>query len=154
MAQELTPTEERDDLQEVTIAIRAFPYYYDVRDLVTGVVVRQERVAVRGETVALAPYDMQRAEKFDAIVTEQRAEGEPTQREPGWDVNAQSLDDATVEDVSLWIQKEKPTVAEVVEEANNDPTRARKLLDAENHATGGQPRSTLEEQLNEIIETA
>lgn len=154
--EEVTPTEERDDLEEVTIAIRGFPYYVDVRDLVTGRMVRQERVAMRGETVSLAPWDYQRAVKFNAIaVSTEEGEGGTTpvaaEREPGWDPNTQSLDEVNVEDVSLWISGSRPTVSEVVEEANSDPDRAQKLLDGERHATGDQPRSTLIEQLEEII---
>lgn len=151
MADQPIPTAERDDLEEVTIKLRAFPYYADVLDLVTGRMVRQERVAVRGETVKLAPHDYTRAVKFDAIVAQGETPESPSGGVPGWDPNTQSLDAATVEDVSLWIQREKPTVPQVVEEANADPALAQKLLDAENHATGGKPRSTLEEELQGII---
>jgi hypothetical protein len=143
MSVDLTPAP-----HEITIKIRAFPYYRDVEDPVQpGRVVRQERVAVRGETVNVTDVDYARAQKFDAIEAGDDDAG------PSEDpVASGSLDvgTATVPDLSAWIKSERPTVDEVVEEANNDPEKARKLLEAEDHATGGQPRSTLVEQLQEI----
>jgi hypothetical protein len=52
----------------------------------------------------------------------------------------------------LWIKTQKPTVDAVVAAAGDDPDNAEALLDAENEATGGQPRSSLVTRLKKIIE--
>lgn len=145
-------------MPEAKIKIRAFPYYVDQEDPVTGRQVRVERVATRGQTVELSELDYERAKRFDAITDPDNNidaagnvvddGGEVVKFDPADDVAAES----SVQSLSLWIKEDKPTVDQVVEEANEDPDAARKLLDAENHATGGSPRSTLVEQLNEIIE--
>jgi hypothetical protein len=145
-------------MPEAKIKIRAFPYYVDAEDPVTGREVRQERIATRGQTVELSDADYERAQRFDAITDPDNSvdtagnvvdeSGEVVKFDPSSDVAAES----SVQSLSLWIKEDKPTVDQVVEEANEDPDAARKLLDAENHATGGSPRSTLVEQLNEIIE--
>lgn len=139
---------------EVTLKIRAFPYYVDGDDPVTGRPIRQELIARRGDTVTLNDVDYERAVRFDAIVTD--ADKGPS---PGQDISPAdqletgqlSFHDATEADVAAWISQEKPSVDRVVEEANNDPALAQKLLDAENLATGQQPRSTLEKELKGII---
>lgn len=143
---------------EVKIKIRAFPYYVDQEDPVTGRQVRVEKVATRGQVVELSDLDLERAKRFDAITDPDNSidnagnvvdeGGEVVKFDPSDDLASES----SVESLSLWISEDKPTVDQVVEEANEDPAAARKLLDAENHATGGAPRSTLVEQLNEIIE--
>jgi hypothetical protein len=141
-----------DRPHEVTIKIRAFPYYVDAIDLVSGAKVRREELARRGDTVSLSETDYQRAVRFDAIVTDEAGDtGGSIEPADALEAGSLSFHDATVEDISSWLKQEKPTVDRVVEEANNDPVLAQKLLDGENHATGQQPRSTLETQLKEII---
>ena len=144
---EQTATQDQGE-HEVTIKIRAFPYYTEVEDLVSGRPVRQENIAVRGDKVILNDRDYARAKKFDAIEGEDNSADEESPIASG----SISVDEATPEDLAKWLkQSPKPTVDEVVEEANNDPERAAKLLEAENLATGQQPRSTLVERLEEII---
>lgn len=125
--------------QEVKIKIRAFPYYTDEKDPVTGNDVRREHLAFRGDTVELSDEDLARAEKFDAIYKEGETETEP------------DTDPESVEALAEWIKTAKPNVDEVVDRANGDPVLANKLLEAENLATGQQPRTTLEEDLLKIV---
>jgi len=128
--------------EKVTIKIRAFPYYVDAKDPVTGNKVRQERVATRGEEVELSDADLERAKRFDAIQTDadQAVGGDDT-----LDVSS-----ASVEELASWIEEDKPTVNEVLEAAGGDPATASKLLDAENLATGNQPRQGVVEGLSKI----
>ena len=149
----LSPKED-GERHEVTIKIRAFPYYEDEEDLVSGVIVRREKIAVRGQTVKLGKVDFHRAQKFDAIYTDDeenpRDAAEDTAEKV--DTGQVSFRDATVEDLSTWIQVKQPSSDRILEEANNDPELARKLLDAEEHATGGEPRDEVEDGLTEIID--
>jgi hypothetical protein len=131
-------------MPEVKIKIRAFPYYETVKDPVTEQDQRVERIARRGDVVDLSEADHERAVRFDAIETEVDAEiAEAT--------DASSVETATVPQLSEWIQESKPTVEETVDAAGDDPDVAAKLLDAENHATGGNPRKGVVDGLNEII---
>jgi hypothetical protein len=49
-----------------------------------------------------------------------------------------------------WIKQERPTAAQVVDAADEDPDKAEALLAAEQEATGGQPRKAVIRGLNEI----
>jgi hypothetical protein len=143
---------------EVTIKIRAFPYYEDVKDPVSEKTVKQEKIARRGETVSLSDADYERAVRFDAIA-------EPTEGasvSSSTDQPTPSLDDfdpetANVATLSLWLKGElegqdgKPVVEDVVDAANDEPEVAQRLIEAENHATGQQPRTTLIAELQEIV---
>jgi hypothetical protein len=128
---------------EVTIKIRAFPYYVDIEDPVTGRQVRQERIAERGDTVKLSDVDFERAQRFNAIQTD-------TDEGLAEATGAWSVETASVEDVAEYIKNEKPTVDELVEAANEDPATARKILQAEDLATGQQPRKGLTDKLGDL----
>lgn len=135
--------------QEVKIKIRAFPYYEDVEDPISGETRPVERIARRGDVVELDDKNLARAKKFDAIADPEddvEPEGGDTAQFP----ESVTIEDASVEQVADWIKREKPTVDAVVEEANENPENARKLIEAEELATGQQPRSTLVEKLEEI----
>jgi hypothetical protein len=155
MAEEKAPVSQLGEAtHEVTVTIRAFPYYTDTTDLVTGRPVRQENIARRGDTLKLNDVDYARFQKFSAGVDggpENVSRATETVPSTGkFDPNSQTLSEATVPDIAEWIKDEHPTVDEVVEEVNNDPDSARKVLEAENLATGQQPRSTLVERLEDI----
>ncbi len=55
------------------------------------------------------------------------------------------------EELVTWIRDSKPTAVQVVQAADGDPERAQALLDAENEASGGDPRKSVVEPLNKII---
>lgn len=146
---------------EVTIKIRAFPYYEDAVDPATGETRKVERVARRGDTVKLSDVDYERARRFDAIRTEAEVEAEADGEAEATPAEAAAFDieTASVEELSGWIQGkytdgDKPIVDEVVAEGTGDPELAKRLLEAENHATGGQPRVGVVNGLTEIIEDA
>jgi hypothetical protein len=143
----------------VKIKILAFPYYEDDVDPVTGNDVKLERMAYRNDEVELSDIDLERAKRFEAFYADE--DGEPVLGEeaspetpPEGEVDLDNLDAATAsaDQLAAWIKKSKPTVDEVVDEANEDPAIASKLIEAENLATGQQPRSTLIDRLQEIVD--
>lgn len=143
-----------ESTHEVTITIRAFPYYEDDIDLVSGRPVRKELIARRGETVKLNDVDYRRFQKFSAGVDggPENVSSDSSEEAPGakFDPNSQTLSEATVPDIAAWLKEDRPTIDAVLEEVNNDPEQARKVLEAENLATGQQPRKGLVDKLEEI----
>lgn len=129
---------------EVKIKIRAFPYYVEGEDPVTGKKVRRERIARRGDTVELSDVDLERAKRFGAI----EGEGDSPRSSEGGELDVST---ASVEDLASWIEEDEPTVAEVIAAAEGDSENAEKLLEAENLATGQDPRKGVEDGLNKII---
>jgi hypothetical protein len=143
---------------KVKIKILAFPYYVEEPDPITGNDRNVEKMAYRNDEVELSDEDLARAKRFDAIFTDEK--GDPTTGDdvsaetPPFDADSVDVQSAPPEVLAEWIRQKKPTVDEVVDEANEDPEIAERLLAAENLATGQQPRSTLVEKLNEIIQGA
>jgi hypothetical protein len=135
--------------REVTIKIRAFPYYVTEDNPLTGQPIRRERIARRGETVELSDEDYNRASYFDAI----RSEADEDVANAVGD-GTSTVDSASIEELAKWLQESKPTVDETVDAAEDDPVVARRLLDAENLATGQQPRKGVEDGLKAIIAQA
>lgn len=50
-----------------------------------------------------------------------------------------------------WVEENQPTVQEVIDASGGDADLAKRLLSAEESATGGHPRKTLVEGLAEVI---
>jgi hypothetical protein len=130
---------------KVKIKIRAFPYYVPATDPVTNRDYLEEKIAVRGDEVDLSETDYQRALKFDAIAL-------PTTPEQEGPIDvANNIEVASIEEVSEWLRASKPTIDETVAAAEDDPIKARKLLDAENLVSGRQPRAGVVTGLEKII---
>lgn len=55
--------------------------------------------------------------------------------------------------VADWISAEKPNASQVVDAAGSDPARAEAILEGERIAQNGDPRKTVEEPLQRIIES-
>ena len=127
----------------VEIAHKAFPYYVDVEDDLTGDTVRAEKLARRGDTVEVSEADFRRGTKFGAFVN---PDAEPEESPTEIDVAT-----APVAEIAEWIKVEKPTIQELVDLAAADPEVAQNLLEAESNATGGQPRAGLTEALTRVI---
>jgi hypothetical protein len=58
---------------------------------------------------------------------------------------------ATVEDLTRWIEQERPTVNEVVQASDGNPETAQKLLEAETAAHDGEPRKGVVDGLSTVI---
>ncbi len=136
--------------EEVYIKIRAFPYYKDEEDPVTGKTVRREHIARRGDKVELSETDLARAKKFDAIGEAPAADAVQLPPDPtGGKID---LEAASPAEVSEWIKAEKPTEDQMVEASNDQKVLAEKLIEGEKLATGGQPRKGVEKRLSDIID--
>lgn len=59
--------------------------------------------------------------------------------------------DATVEDLTRWIQETNPTVQDVVNASENEPEYAQKLLEAEANAHDGEPRIGVQKGLMVVV---
>lgn len=107
----------------------------------------QELIAYRGQTVKVNDADFARGSRHGAFYTkdEQKAEAKGGDGEvPG--------PEADLDTLVGWIEEAKPTVQQVVDASNGDVIRAKMLLDAENAATGNDPRKGVVEGLTAVIQ--
>jgi hypothetical protein len=134
-----------------------------------------ERNARQGETVDIPrEEDIARGEELHAFVTEEdieaaeaaadaEAEESEEMRQSQLEAQAKPTDTEEVEEVSSvsemsdeelidWIKKDKPNAHEVVDAAEGDPDLARRLLDAEDAATGGDSRKSVVSGLTAVIQ--
>jgi hypothetical protein len=108
-----------------------------------------ERLARRGDTVELLPYDVAKGERFGSFYTEEEEQAVEEQEV--------ALNDLDTEELSDWLNSDgefegdqKPTVNQVLNAAKGNPDLATRLVEAENLATDGDPRSSLIEGLAKI----
>jgi hypothetical protein len=136
-------------MAEKTIRIRFFTYNVEVdHPSDPGEKMIMSQTAWRGETVDLNDADVKRGEAIHAFVG-----SEPEEAESSAGV-ALDLDSASDAELAEWIENDKPTVQEVVDAADGDPELADRLLDAENSATGNDPRKGVVEGLAAVKERA
>jgi uncharacterized Zn ribbon protein len=102
-----------------------------------------EKLARRGETVDLLADDIERGEKFGAFETA------ATQAEDA----VKELDAADLSDGDLirLIKDRGLNVNQTIALSKGDPVQAKRLIDAENSATGNDPRITVIEGLTAVI---
>lgn len=67
--------------------------------------------------------------------------------------DAPDIAEAPVAEIAAWISAESPNIGDTVVLAENDPALASKLLEAEQSATGGDPRKGVEDGLQKIIDS-
>jgi hypothetical protein len=103
------------------------------------------RHAIRNETVDL-PRDSDYRRGLDSGAFFMDEEGEPETTEP------EELDFSNHTQLVRWIRDEKPNAQTVVDAADDDPFKAEALLAAEHEANGSQPRKTVVEKLEAIME--
>lgn len=103
-----------------------------------------DRLAYLGDEVELSDAEFERLTQLDALYTEEELED-------GDEVPFSDLSDADLID---WITEEGPTVNEVLDASDGDPDLARRLLDAEEAATEGEPRKGVVEGLSAVISRA
>lgn len=138
----------------------AFTYTIDSKDPISGDDIVVFRTALRNETVdVLKQADIDKGEKFGAFYSDEELKAqkdqEPAavlQRELEGEEEAElDMDSASLEELEEYIIEQEPTVDQVVALAAGDPDRAKRLLAAENAATGNDPRKGVVEGLNRII---
>lgn len=136
-------------MPEATIKHRAFAYYADEEGLrPDGTVgdIRVERIARRGDTIELDDVQYQRGNAHGAFVTdEDRAAQEATGEQE------LVIETATVQQLAEWIEEDKPNVNDTVGASGGDAAVAARIMEAENMATGGKPRSGVVEGLTKVI---
>lgn len=126
-----------------------------------------EQMAFRGQVVHVErKYDLARGEQFGAFEPERfNDDGSPIEPPAGQapegaaedDEDKVELSELDHEDLVDWIQgtgmfdgEKKPTANEVVKAGNGNPEFAKRLLDAENEASGQQPRDTVVKGLSSV----
>lgn len=124
---------------ERKVKIRAFSYTEK-----NGKKVKRVRVA-RGETHDFPEDAIEAGEAMDAFFSEDDG------TEDGEGTAAFDFSEASVEDIAEYIEEEHPTVQELIDATEGNTEVAQKILDAENAATGQDPRKTLVEGLAEVI---
>lgn len=155
-------------MAERTIRHASFSYRVSGPDPIRqGETIYHERKAMQGETVDI-PFedDLERGERFGAFVTEKtpaaesvvesertQPETEPEPEEDG-EVEELSVSEMTDEQLVEWISNDHPNVQTVVDAAEGDPENARRLLDAEDAATGGDSRKGVIDGLTAVIGNA
>lgn len=132
-------------MAERTVRIRSFAYTEEVPHPTNPnkTVIRRRRVA-RGETHDFPAAAIKEGEAFGAFVTEEDEAAAEEEATP-------NFESADADEIAEWIIESKPTVNEVLDATGGSPAVAQKMLDAENIATGNDPRSTLVEGLAEIV---
>jgi hypothetical protein len=113
------------------------------------------RFARYGQTVDIPrDEDYQRGEKFGAFADPSEAEAEAVEEELSDDDDSGEDDDEvdieSHDELVAWIRDEKPTAKAVVRAAGNNPEHAKKLMVAENEASGSQPRKSVMDPLRKI----
>ena len=114
-----------------------------------------QRVAVRGDQIdyeKLSPRDQERADRFDVFYTQDEIDAKNGVVTSTSTTSALDTDD--VQALANWIKDDEPTITEVLELAGDDSELAKRLLDAENRATGNEPRKGVELGLQRIIGSA
>lgn len=130
-----------------TIKHRAFTYYEDATDPITKRKVALEKTARRGEEVDLSEQDAARGDKFDAFYTDEELARINAGETPEGTFNAAA---ASEEQLVEFVESAK--VQEVIDASGGDPEQAQRLLDAEEQATGGEPRKTVVLGLGTVID--
>jgi hypothetical protein len=109
------------------------------------------RFARHGEVIDVSDDDLERGEaqgafEDEAVEEEASAESEESddneviEEEVSW----------RHDDLVVWIRDDQPTAREVVSAAGKDPENAKKLMAAEEEASGGQPRKSVMDPLRKI----
>jgi hypothetical protein len=117
------------------------------------------RHASRGQTVTVPPEVYDWGEERGAFMSveedavreaylEEAATGEPTGGAEAGEAADLNFDDQ--DQLVNWIRNAKPTAPVVISAADGDPDKAAALMEAEEEATGGQPRKTVMDGLQKI----
>lgn len=141
-------------MTEVQILHAQFKYYTEGKavDPKTGETKPRlvPHVALRNQIVDIPrDEDVARGEDAHAFYTEEDyASDEETSAD---EVTAETAPTENDHDaLVVWIRDERPNAATVVAAAGDDPERAQALIDAENEASGGDPRKSVIDPLSKI----
>jgi hypothetical protein len=172
----------REPTTKRVVGVLSAIYFRQTDDLVTGKPIRGPIVAQHGEEIELVASEERRLDQNRALLPkgskpedanryhEERLDAYRAQRgdqearirheqrisqarDSGSVVNVDAnVEGAPVSDLAEWIRSEKPNADDTVALAEDDPRKAEKVLEAETVATGGQPRQTVAQRLQKIID--
>jgi hypothetical protein len=113
-----------------------------------------ERVvsAKRGETIEVSKEESKRGDTLGAFYTDEELEAQESAEES--EVEETPLTERSVEELISWIKDASPTEDELIAAADGDPDVAKRLLEAEGAATGGDPREGVVEGLAQVVANA
>lgn len=129
------------------IKIRSFVYEEEIEDFL-GNKGTASKQAKRGDVVKLDPYWAAYGDDMGAFVTEADRAARESADEDLIDT-AETVEEMGEDELMNWVSDK--TIPEILAVANADPTLCTRLLDAENKATGNDPRTGLVEGLTHII---
>lgn len=167
--------EDIDDGEVVYVKHKLFTFFVPLTDadgeaiVVTGkrgqernklkTVHRQRFEAIRLDEIP--PDELERGEALGAFFTENELAEQRGRQEAAAEAAAGAtevpeggLDYDDHDALVAWIRDQRPTAAAVVAAAGDDSDKAEALLQAEVEATGGQPRKSVKEPLEKIIQGA
>jgi hypothetical protein len=104
------------------------------------------KLAVRGETINLSDEEAARGDRLGAFAVESLPEAK---RPSDPTVEATIGPDSTDDELEAFVKEAK--VTEVVDAAGGDAAFAQRLLEAENAATGNDPRKGVAEGLTDVV---
>lgn len=152
-----------------------FWFYVPKNTVHNGVeqVILTQSIAYHGDVVQLyLDSDVERADQFDCCYSEEvtaerqkrkAATAPPPSPEPEGDAEEIDVElaDLPHEDLVDWLMstgmfdgQKKPTVQEVLDGAGDNPDLAKRILTAEQEASGGEPRQGVVTGLNDVVAKA
>jgi hypothetical protein len=116
--------------------------------------VLKERVGVQGEVVSieeLGPLALERGERLGSFYTDAELAGPATAEAAAVGETASNTSEWGVPELVQYIETNKPNVDDTIALAQGDPDAAKRVLEAEDEATGGDPRSGVTKGLTAVI---
>lgn len=143
-------------MTQVKIKHAQFMYYEDTGETQTNFNTGEEtpklvaKFAFHEEVV-----DIPRQEDYDRGVEvgaffEEDDEKSSDDEESEEESEEEPISTETHDELVEWIRDDRPTAAQVVKAAGNDPDKARRLMAAEEEASGSQPRKSVMDPLRKI----
>lgn len=142
-----------------------FWYYKPEQQVINGEekTVLVQHIGFHGDAVDVhLDSDIERADRYGALYSEEESSrrlagaSAPVSEDEPEEVELSDLDH---EDLVNWLMStgpfdgvKKPTADEVVEAVGDDPELAARVLDAEQEASGGEPRKQVQERLSKVAE--
>lgn len=132
-------------MKKVTIKIRGFTFHKEVENPAGDGTTTVSDFATQGQEVEVNDADYKFGESIGAFVTD-KDESE------GGDSDVVSIADASDDELDVWLEEEAPTVGDLLDLVGDDKESAQRVLDAEDRVTNGDPRKSLADGLNKVIE--
>lgn len=158
-------SESKTQNREVVIRHGVFWYHVMEPQVINGEEkdVLTQRMAFRGETVNLTrAVDIERGERHGAFMSEEEIKQLPKAAElppppDGEAAGAPNLNELGDDEIVDWLMstgefdgQKKPTADEVVAAVGDNPELADRVLEAEETASGGEPRKGITERLEKV----